>query len=451
MSFANLGLSPEIVKAVTDKGYTEPTKIQAQSIPVTLEGHDVLGISQTGSGKTAGFTLPILHILSDKSVKGPSSGRPKIRALILVPTRELAIQVEENISAYRVNLTLSSAAIIGGVGMSSQIKRLRSRVDVLVATPGRLLDHVAQGTIDLSGIKILVLDEADRMLDMGFIHDIKKIMNLLPKNRQNLLFSATFSSEIKKLADGLLNNPQLIEAERTNETAALITHKIHPVDIDRKRELLKHLILEKNWNQVLVFMRTKYAADKLAYFLEKNGITAGAIHSNKSQNARIRTLDDFKALKIQVLVATDIAARGIDISDLPYVVNFDLPNVPEDYVHRIGRTGRAGKEGFAVSLVAKEELRLLLDIEHKINQKIDEEVVNGFRPENYDGFRTINRNKTKSTPQKGKSNNSKSQSSVSNSQAIKKPAETIKVKKNLGNPNRPFAQRKPVTKKINNG
>lgn len=429
MSFANLGLSPAIVKAVTDKGYTEPTKIQAKAIPIILAGHDLLAGAQTGSGKTAGFTLPILHKLSDKSIKGPSSGRPKIRALVVVPTRELAIQVEENISAYSTNLTLTSTEIIGGVGMKAQVNRLRSRVDILVATPGRLLDHVAQGTVDLSGVQILVLDEADRMLDMGFIHDIKKIMNLLPKTRQNLLFSATFSPEIKRLADSLLNNPQLIETEKTNETAALITHKIHPVEVERKRELLKHLILEKNWNQVLVFMRTKHTADKLAYFLDTNGIPAAAIHSNKSQNVRTRTLNDFKTLKIQVLVATDIAARGIDIADLPYVVNYDLPNVPEDYVHRIGRTGRAGKEGFAVSLVAKEDLRLLLDIEHKINKKIDEEVINGFRPENYDTFRTFNRPKTKpAVQQRGKPSNGEG----------RKPA----VTKNSGNPNRAFAQRK---------
>ena len=396
MTFEKLGLSAEIARAVTEKGYIEPTKIQAEAIPVIMQGHDLLAGSHTGSGKTAGFTLPILHRLSDKSVKGPSAGRPKIRALVLVPTRELAAQVRENIHAYSKYLTLTSAEVIGGVGMKAQVTRLRSRVDILVATPGRLLDHVKQATVDLSGVEVLVLDEADRMLDMGFILDIKKIMNLLPKSRQNLLFSATFSPEIKKLADGLLNSPKLIEAENTNATAALVTHKLHPVEVDKKRELLKHLILENNWSQVLVFMRTKHTADKLAYFLSTNGIPAAALHSNKSQNVRTRTLADFKLLKIQVLVATDIAARGIDISDLPYVVNFDLPNVPEDYVHRIGRTGRAGKEGFAVSLVAKEDLKLLLDIEHKIKQKITEEVINGFRPSDYANFRVINRSKSKS-------------------------------------------------------
>lgn len=397
MSFVDLGLSQPIINAVNEKGYNEPTRIQKEAIPVILEGHDVLGGAQTGSGKTASFVLPILHMLSDKSVKGPSAGRPKIRALILVPTRELANQVRDNVEIYSKNLTLTCTEIIGGVGMKAQVNRLRSRVDILVATPGRLLDHVAQGTIDLTGIQILVLDEADRMLDMGFIANIKKIMALLPKNRQNLLFSATFSAEIKKLADGLLNNPKLIEAESNNSTAPLITHKIYPVDVEKKRDLLKHLIAMNNWQQVLVFTKTKHGADKLAYFLEKNGIPSAALHGNKSQNVRTRTLSEFKESKIQVMVATDIAARGIDIIDLPYVVNFDLPNVPEDYVHRIGRTGRAGKEGFAVSLVIKDDLRLLLDIEHKIQQKIDEEAVEGFKPTDYANFRVLNKAKKKPT------------------------------------------------------
>lgn len=397
MSFTNLGLSQPIIDAVNEKGYHEPTKIQKEAIPVILAGGDVLAGAQTGSGKTASFVLPILHKLSDKSIKGPSSGRPKIRALVLVPTRELANQVKENVIAYSQNLTLTCTEVIGGVGMKAQINRLRSRVDILVATPGRLLDHVAQGTIDLSGVQVLVLDEADRMLDMGFIVNIKKIMSLLPKTRQNLLFSATFSTPIKKLAEELLNNPKLIEAESNNSTAPLITHKIYPVDQEKKRELLNHLIVSNNWQQVLVFTKTKYSADKLAYFLEKNGISSGALHSNKSQNVRTRTLSEFKELKLQVLVATDIAARGIDIIDLPHVVNFDLPNVPEDYVHRIGRTGRAGKEGFAVSLVTKDDIRLLLDIEHKIGQKIDEEIIEGFKPNNYGNFRVLTKTKKKTS------------------------------------------------------
>ncbi len=381
MSFSSLGLSEAILRAVTERGYTEPTPIQKQAIPAVLSGGDLLAGAQTGTGKTAGFVLPILHRLSDGTVKGPSEGRPPIRALILVPTRELAAQVEESVREYGKHLKLASMTMIGGVNINPQISRLRSRVDILVATPGRLLDHVSQKTVDLSRIEILVLDEADRMLDMGFIRDIRKILALLPKNRQNLLFSATFSDEIKALADGLLNNPAMIEVAKRNTTAETISHKVYPVDRDRKRPLLARLVKEHNWHQVLVFTRTKHGANQLAEYLTKNGISSLAIHGNKSQAARTRALSEFKDGSLQVLVATDIAARGIDIADLPHVVNYELPNVPEDYVHRIGRTGRAGQSGEAVSLVCVDELKLLADIERVIKRKIHQEVVPGFEPD----------------------------------------------------------------------
>ena len=381
MSFATLGLSEEILRAVTERGYTEPTPIQAQAIPAVLSGGDLLAGAQTGTGKTAGFVLPILHLLTNKSVKGPSAGRPPIRVLILIPTRELAAQVEESVREYGKYLKLNSMTMIGGVNINPQITKLRSRVDILVATPGRLLDHVQQKTVDLSHIEILVLDEADRMLDMGFIRDIKRVLALLPKHRQNLLFSATFSDEIKALADGLLNKPAMIEVARRNATADLISQKIYPVDRDKKRELLSHLIKQRNWFQVLVFTRTKHGANKLAEQLTKDGIPSLAIHGNKSQAARTRALAEFKSGTLQVLVATDIAARGIDIIELPHVVNFELPHVSEDYVHRIGRTGRAGSEGEASSLVCVDEYKLLSDIERLIKREIPEEVVPGFEPD----------------------------------------------------------------------
>ena len=381
MSFSTFGLSEEIIRAVTERGYTIPTPIQTQAIPAVLAGGDLLAGAQTGTGKTAGFTLPILHRLADKSVKGPSSGRPPIRALILVPTRELAMQVEESVRDYGKYLKLSSMMMIGGVNINPQITRLKSRVDILVATPGRLLDHVQQNTLSLSQIEILVLDEADRMLDMGFIRDIKKILALLPKQRQNLLFSATFSNEIQALADSLLNKPVLIEVARRNAIADKVTHVVHPVDRDRKRELLAHLIKQHHWSQVLVFTRTKHGANKLAEFLTANDIPALAIHGNKSQSARTQALAKFKAGTLQVLVATDIAARGIDISELPHVVNFELPNVAEDYVHRIGRTGRAGAEGDAVSLVCVDEYKLLTAIEKLIKRELPSRVIAGFEPD----------------------------------------------------------------------
>ncbi len=377
MSFASLGLSAELVRAVTERGYTEPTPIQAQAIPVILKGGDLMGGAQTGTGKTAGFTLPLLQLLADKQV----IGKGHIRALVLTPTRELAAQVEESVRIYGKHLPLKSMMMFGGVNINPQIKQLHGRVDILVATPGRLLDHMQQKTVDLSHVEILVLDEADRMLDMGFIRDIKRVLAVLPKKRQNLLFSATFSDEIKLLADVLLNNPALIEVARRNQTAELIEQRVYPVDREKKRTLLTHLIKEHNWFQVLVFTRTKHGANNLADHLNKEGIPSLAIHGNKSQAARTRALAEFKTAKLQVLVATDIAARGIDIVELPHVVNYELPNVPEDYVHRIGRTGRAGSNGEASSLVCIDEKKLLSDIERLIKREIPVVQVPGFEPD----------------------------------------------------------------------
>ncbi|MFA5825067.1 MAG: DEAD/DEAH box helicase [Gallionellaceae bacterium] len=379
MSFASLGLSAEILRAVSERGYTEPTPIQAQAIPVVLAGRDLMGGAQTGTGKTAGFTLPILQLLT-ASTK-PATGKAPIRALVLIPTRELAAQVEESVREYGKYLSLKSMTMIGGVNINPQIKQLHGRVDILVATPGRLLDHLQQKTVDLSHVEILVLDEADRMLDMGFIRDIKKILAVLPKKRQNLLFSATFSDEIKLLADGLLTNPALVEVARRNQANELIEQRVYPVDRERKRALLTHLIKEHNWFQVLVFTRTKHGANNLAEFLNKDGISAMAIHGNKSQAARTRALAEFKTGKLQVLCATDIAARGIDISELPHVVNYELPNVAEDYVHRIGRTGRAGSNGEASSLVCIDEKKLLHDIERLTKREIPVVQVPGFEPD----------------------------------------------------------------------
>lgn len=386
MSFAQLGLSEEIVRAVTEQGYLTPTPIQMQAIPAVLRGGDLLAGAQTGTGKTAGFTLPILQRLSTSPGPAQSIGRRAIRALILVPTRELAAQVEESVRLYAAYLPLKSMVMFGGVGMTPQIQKLKQGVDILVATPGRLLDHHGQGNLNLSQIEILVLDEADRMLDMGFIHDIKRILKLLPektdtRSRQNLLFSATFSDDIKTLADRLLNQPAMIEVARRNTTVEVISQTVHPVDRERKRELLSHLIHSKGWRQVLVFTRTKHGANRLAEQLEKDGIRAMAIHGNKSQSARTRALAEFKDNRIQVLVATDIAARGIDIDQLPHVVNYDLPNVPEDYVHRIGRTGRAGATGESVSLVCVDDKPLLSDIEKLIRRQLPREIVPGFAPD----------------------------------------------------------------------
>jgi ATP-dependent RNA helicase RhlE len=384
MSFSTLGLSDAIVRAVTEHGYTVPTPIQTQAIPAVMNGGDLLAGAQTGTGKTAGFTLPILHRLSTDAVGAAltSNTSPRaIRALILTPTRELAAQVEESVKAYGKYTKLNSAVIFGGVGINPQIKQLKHGVDILVATPGRLLDHMEQRTVDLSKVEILILDEADRMLDMGFIRDIKKVLAVLPKQRQNLLFSATFSEEIKALADGLLNKPAMIEVARRNSTVEVIAQKIHPVDRDKKHPMLAHLIKTNKWTQVLVFTRTKHGANKLVEQLGADGIGALAIHGNKSQSARTRALSEFKDGTLQVLVATDIAARGIDIDQLPHVVNYDLPNIPEDYVHRIGRTGRAGATGEAVSLVCVDEHEMLKDIEKLIKQTLPREVIPGFEPD----------------------------------------------------------------------
>jgi ATP-dependent RNA helicase RhlE len=381
MSFSSFGLSEEITRAVIECGYTQPTPIQTKAIPAVLSGGDLLAGAQTGTGKTAGFVLPILHRLANKAAEGRSNRRPPIRTLILTPTRELAAQVETSVRDYGRHLNLSSLAVFGGVSIRPQITRLRRGVDILVATPGRLLDHVQQNTLDLSAVEVLVLDEADRMLDMGFIRDVKKILAQLPKQRQNLLFSATFSKEIKTLADNLLNSPAIIEAPQDKVTADKIAQKIYAVDRHRKRALLTKLIKQDNWHQVLVFTRTKRGADRLAEQLGKDGIRTEAIHGNKRQTARTRALADFKASKVQVLVATDIAARGIDINALPHVVNYELPHVPEDYVHRIGRTGRAGANGEAVSLVCVDELKLLAGIEKQINRRLPQEIVAGFEPD----------------------------------------------------------------------
>ena len=380
MSFASLGLADDIVRAVTEHGYTTPTPIQAQAIPAVLQGGDLLAGAQTGTGKTAGFTLPILQRLSQGGPADKTARRP-IRALILTPTRELAAQVEESVKTYGKYLKLTSAVVFGGVGINPQIRQLHHGVDILVATPGRLLDHMQQGTVKLDKIEILVLDEADRMLDMGFIHDIKKVLAALPPKRQNLLFSATFSDDIKALADRLLNNPAMIEVARRNATSEIVAQKIHPVDRDRKHPLLSHLISTNNWTQVLVFTRTKHGANKLVEQLGRDGISGMAIHGNKSQTARTKALAEFKTGKLQVLVATDIAARGIDIDQLPHVVNYDLPHVAEDYVHRIGRTGRAGASGEAVSLVCVDERDMLHGIERLIKREIPVEVIAGFEPD----------------------------------------------------------------------
>ncbi|MDZ7813431.1 MAG: DEAD/DEAH box helicase [Ideonella sp.] len=381
MTFDTLGLAEPILRAVREQGYTEPTPIQAQAIPAVLNGGDLMGGAQTGTGKTAGFTLPLLHRLAAQGQQRDAKGKICIRALILTPTRELAAQVEESVRTYGKYLPLTSMVMFGGVGMQPQINQLRKGVDILVATPGRLLDHHGQGTLDLSQVQIFVLDEADRMLDMGFVHDIKKVLAVLPAQKQSLLFSATFSDDIKALADRLLNQPQLIEVARRNATADTIAQKIHPVGRERKKELLAHLIRSGDWHQVLVFTRMKHGANRLAEFLNKEELTAMAIHGNKSQGARTKALADFKSGDLRVLVATDIAARGIDIDQLPHVVNFELPNVPEDYVHRIGRTGRAGAQGEAVSLVCVDENLFLRDIEKLIKRTLPRELVPGFEPD----------------------------------------------------------------------
>lgn len=376
MIFEKLGLSEPLVKAVTEKGYNTPSPIQAQSIPVILDGVDVMACAQTGTGKTAGFVLPILERLK----KIPPVKNNRALVLILAPTRELAAQIQESIRSYSKHIRIRSTVVFGGVKINPQMMGLRSGVDILVATPGRLLDLYQQNAIKFDDIQILVLDEADRMLDMGFIHDIKKIIALLPKKRQNLLFSATFSSEIRQLAKGLLNSPIEINVSPQNTTAVTVKQKLHPVDKNRKAKLLSHLIRHQNWQQALVFSRTKHGANKLVKLLNQDNIPALAIHGNKSQSQRTKALESFKQGNIKILVATDIAARGIDIDQLSQVVNFDLPNVPEDYVHRIGRTGRAGASGQAISLVSVDEIKQLQDIERLIKFGIEREEIEGFKP-----------------------------------------------------------------------
>ena len=380
MSFDTLGLAEPLLRAVAEYGYTTPTPIQLQAIPAVLSGGDVMGGAQTGTGKTAGFVLPMLHRLMASPAVRDAKGRLPIRALILTPTRELAAQVEESVRTYGKHSKLTSMVMFGGVGMQPQIDKLRRGVDILVATPGRLLDHHQQRTLDLSHVQIFVLDEADRMLDMGFVHDIKKVLAVLPPKKQSLLFSATFSDEIKTLADRLLNAPVLIEVARRNQTNDQIAQKVHPVGREMKKDLLIHLIKSNDWDQVLVFTRMKHGANRLVEHLLKADIRAMAIHGNKSQTARTKALAEFKTGDLTVLVATDIAARGIDIDMLPHVVNYELPNVPEDYVHRIGRTGRAGAKGEAVSLVCVDENGFLRDIERLIKREIPKEIVPGFEP-----------------------------------------------------------------------
>ena len=381
MNFEELNLAPAIVQAVREQGYETPTPIQAQAIPAVLAGQDLLAGAQTGTGKTAAFTLPVLHLLSQREAGKNRFGGKAIRALVLTPTRELAAQVEESVRDYGKHLQLNSAVIFGGVGMNPQIDRIKRGVDILVATPGRLLDLQGQGHLDLSTVEILILDEADRMLDMGFIHDVKKVLALLPQDKQSLLFSATFSDEIRDLANGLLKNPQSIQVTPRNTTVQRITQVIHPVGRGKKKEVLLHIIQQHNWSQVLVFTRTKFGANNVADYLTKNGVKAMALHGNKSQSARTQALAGFKSGDIRALVATDIAARGIDIEELPHVVNYEIPNIPEDYVHRIGRTGRAGNSGEAVNLVCLDEEGFMMEIERFTKQEIPVQMLEGFGPE----------------------------------------------------------------------
>ncbi len=400
MSFDQLGLTPELLRAVADQGYTEPTPVQAQAIPLILEGRDVLAGAQTGTGKTAAFVLPILQRLhanpSRAELATPGTGaaafngngpagrrapRRPIRVLVLVPTRELALQVEESVRIYGAQRPIRSVPIYGGVGYDAQFRALRGGAEIVVATPGRLLDHIGQGTVDLSAVEILVLDEADRMLDMGFIRDIRKVLNILPRDRQNLLFSATFSDDIRGLAEGFLRNPAMVQVTPRNTATQLVRQLVIRVDRERKRDLLRELVASGRIDQALVFTRTKHGANRLTEQLQKDGITAAAIHGNRSQNQRVRALSDFKDGRIAILVATEVAARGIDIEELPHVVNYELPMVPEDYLHRIGRTGRAGTMGDAISLVCVDETKLLRDIETLLGHRIDVEIIAGYEPD----------------------------------------------------------------------
>lgn len=432
MTFASLGLSAHILEAVTEQGYTEPSPIQAQAIPAVLDGKDLMAAAQTGTGKTAGFTLPILELLS----RGPKAQPNQARALILTPTRELAAQVAQSVETYGKNLPLSSTVVFGGVKINPQMQKLRKGVDILIATPGRLLDLYNQNAVKFQQLEILVLDEADRMLDMGFIRDIKKIIAALPKQRQNLMFSATFSNDIRQLAKGLIHDPVEISVTPRNATAPTVEQWIYPVDKKQKSALLVHLIKENNWGQVLVFSRTKHGANRLTRFLEEDGIKAAAIHGNKSQGARTRALAEFKDGTVQVLVATDIAARGIDIDQLPNVVNFDLPNIPEDYVHRIGRTGRAGSTGLAVSLVSADEFEYLADIEHLTKKLLTRKLVDGFEPVHTLPESSLDHKPKKTKkPKKPKQGHRDGQRSGENAQGHKTQANNGQNKRNSRNKN----------------
>lgn len=380
-TFSELGLLPELLKAVEDQGYTEPTPIQVQAIPLVMQGRDVMGGAQTGTGKTASFTLPLLHRIARHANTSASPARHPVRALILTPTRELAAQVEESVRTYGKYIPIRSTVVYGGMAMEPQTAALRRGVEFLVATPGRLLDHVQQKTLHLQQVEAFVLDEADRMLDMGFMPDVRRIMALLPKQRQNLLFSATLTGEIRSLADSFLSDPVLVQVARNNAAAESVTHVVHPARRERKREMLAHIIQSRDLRQVLVFTSTRIGANRLAYQLSKDGIHTAAIHGDKTQTERLKALDEFKSGKVRVLVATDVAARGLDIEDLPHVVNFELPGAPEDYVHRIGRTGRAGASGEALSLVCAEEHERLDAIEKMIKAPIARVIIPGFEPE----------------------------------------------------------------------
>ena len=400
-SFEALGLSEALVRAVTELGYTTPTAIQQHAIPAVLSGGDLLAGAQTGTGKTAGFVLPILQRLATHPAAMNGKSRKPVRVLILTPTRELAAQVGESVRDYGKHSKASAAIIYGGVSINPQISALKRGVDIVVATPGRLLDHVGQRTVDLSQVEVLVLDEADRMLDMGFLPDMKRVFALLPKTRQTLLFSATFSEEIRTLANSLLKNPAMVQVAARNSTVEGVTQRVVLVDRGRKSELLAHMITTNNWFQLLVFTRTKHGANRLAEFLNKHGVTALAIHGNKSQGARTRALSEFKSGALQTLVATDIAARGLDIELLPHVINFDLPHVPEDYVHRIGRTARAGATGEAISLVCADDKPLLLDIERLIRRQVPREIVAGFEPNPHERAEPIVRQRGQGRPDRG--------------------------------------------------